>query len=160
MTRSEKRFTLDRRDANISTDRCEHDFILNYWQLKEKFSKHYGLFDIVPQSETVCEGDVLIFRDHSLAHQKTADEWYVDAQFQAGTERNWTTINVYDSNTGILAVYIKKEGGPCPFLTVCKLTKTEKAWLRWTNGNFLTDTVLDENQWSAPKDFGDVCPNK
>jgi len=32
--------------------------------------------------------------------------------------------------------------------------------LRWTNGNFLTDKVLDENQWSAPKDFGDVCPNK
>ena len=32
--------------------------------------------------------------------------------------------------------------------------------MRWTNGNFLTDTVLDENQWSAPKDFGDVRPNE
>ena len=47
----------------------------------------------------------------------------------------------------------KPDGQPCQFLTVCQLTKKEKEWLQYTDGNFVTQSLLDKNEWSVPKNF-------
>ena len=163
LTYLEKRHLPDPRDAKITTSKYENGLTVNYWQVKWKLPKHYDIFNIVLEGKKGSEEQVLQLRDLLVKHQQNADKWYTgdSAQYQVRPEEILKTVNVYDSKTGIIAVYLKKPNGePGQFLTVCKLKAAEQKWLKYTNGNFVTETLLRENQWSVPKDFGDVRPNE
>ena len=156
LTYLEKRHLPDPRDAKITTSKYENGLTVNYWQVKWKLPKHYDIFNIVLEGKKGSEEQVLQLRDLLVKHQQNADKWYTgdSAQYQVRPEEILKTVNVYDSKTGIIAVYLKKPNGePGQFLTVCKLKAAEQKWLQYTNGNFVTQSLLDKNEWSVPKNF-------
>ena len=156
MTQLERRQLPHPRDAKITTSKYENGLTVGYWQVKRKLPKHHKIFNIVLEGKKGSEKQVLQLTDLLVQHQQKADRWYTgdSGQYQVRPEEILNTVNVYDSETGIIAVYLKKPNGqPCQFLTVCKLTRKEQEWLDYTNGNFVTQSLLDENQWSVPKDF-------
>ena len=163
LTKLEKRQLPDPRDAKITTSKYENGLTVGYWQVKWKLPKHHDIFNIVLEGKKGSEDQVLQLTDLLVEHQQKADKWYTgdSAQYQVRPEEILDTVNVYDSKTGIIAVYLKKPNGePGQFLTVCKLEEAEQKWLQYTNGNFVTEKLLLENQWSVAKDFGDVRPNE
>ena len=156
LTKLERRQLPDPRDAKITTSKYENGLTVGYWQVKLKLPKHHDIFNIVLEGKKGSEDQVLQLTDLLVQHQQKADKWYIgdSSQYQVRPEEIWKTVNVYDSETGILAVYVKKpDGQPCQFLTVCQLTKKEKEWLQYTDGNFVTQSLLDKNEWSVPKNF-------
>ena len=76
---------------------------------------------------------------------------FSDGQYQGGTLRGSETINLFDPNTMVIAVYEKSSDGRNLFLTTCELTDSEFKHLKASNGNFVTDKVLNEQKSvSAP----------
>ena len=46
-----------------------------------------------------------------------------------------------------IAVYEKQPDGSNLFLTTCTLTDRESDYLKSTNGNFVTEEILDQQNW-------------
>ena len=65
--------------------------------------------------------------------------WYQNGQYQGGTPDACDSINLFDLNTKIIAIYQKQPDGKHLFLTTCELTVTEEKHLLYSKGNFLTD---------------------
>ena len=51
--------------------------------------------------------------------------WYTDGQYQGGTKNGCKSVNLFDPETNIVAVYEKQSDGSHLFLTTCKLTPLE-----------------------------------
>jgi len=73
--------------------------------------------------------------------------WYTDGQYQGGTARGCDSVNLFDPDTNVIAVYEKQPDGSNLFLTTCTLTDRERDHLQDSNGNFLTEEMI--NQQSA-----------
>ena len=56
-------------------------------------------------------------------------------------------MNLFDPDRDVIAVYEKRQDGNNLFLTTCKLTLDEREHLISTNGNFVTDKILDQKNW-------------
>lgn len=80
-----------------------------------------------------------------LIQQDTAI-WYLNGKYQGGTPQGYESINVYDSNTGIVIVFLKSENGSGSYLTSCRMTKLERAHFENTGGNFLTERMINNQQ--------------
>merc|ERR1712115_468521 len=70
--------------------------------------------------------------------------WYTDGKYQGGTERGCDSVNLFDPDTNIIAVYEKQSDGTCLFLTTCRLRRVEAKHLKDSNGNFLTEKVINQ----------------
>ena len=70
--------------------------------------------------------------------------WYTDGQYQGGTARGCDCVNLFDPDTNVIAVYEKQPDGSNLFLTTCTLTDRERAHLKSTNGNFITEKILEQ----------------
>ena len=70
--------------------------------------------------------------------------WYTDGQYQGGTPSGCASVNLFDPDTNLIAVYQKQPDGSNLFLTTCKLTQMEGDHLKATNGNFVTERILKE----------------
>jgi hypothetical protein len=73
--------------------------------------------------------------------------WYTDGQYQGGTQRGCDSVNLFDPDKNLIAVYQKQLDGSYLFLTTCKLVPVEVKHLQDSNGNFLTEKMI--NQQSA-----------
>ena len=73
--------------------------------------------------------------------------WYTDGQYQGGTARGCDCVNLFDPDTNVIAVYEKQPDGSNLFLTTCTLTDRESDHLKSTNGNFVTEKILDQQNW-------------
>ena len=73
--------------------------------------------------------------------------WYTDGQYQGGTPRGCDCVNLFDPDTNLIAVYQKQPDGSNLFLTTCTLTDRESGHLKSTNGNFVTEKILDQQNW-------------
>ena len=73
--------------------------------------------------------------------------WYTDGQYQGGTDRGCDCVNLFDPDTNVIAVYEKQPDGSNLFLTTCTLTERESDHLKSTNGNFVTEKILDQQNW-------------
>lgn len=62
--------------------------------------------------------------------------------YQGGTPRGCDSVNLFDPDTNLIAVYQKQPNGTNLFLTTASLTDSERSNLIATNGNFLTERVL------------------
>ena len=93
------------------------------------------------------EKNALIMRDSivNMPHRKNII-WYEDGQYQGGTPRGAAAINLFDPDTNVISVFTKQEDGSYSFLTTTKLTFLEEQHLKATNGNFVTQRVLEEQQ--------------
>ena len=70
--------------------------------------------------------------------------WYTDGQYQGGTERGCDTVNLFNPERNLIAVYKKQSDGSNLFLTTGKLTQAEVKHLEDSNGNFLTQKMIDQ----------------
>ena len=68
--------------------------------------------------------------------------WYTDGQYQGGTQRGCDSVNLFDPDTNVIAVYQKQPDGSRLFLTTCKLVPAEINHLQDSNGNFLTENNI------------------
>ena len=62
-------------------------------------------------------------------------------------------MNLFDPDTNVIAVYQKQLDGSYLFLTTCTLTDREIDHLESTNGNFVTDKILEQQNWLS-EDIG------
>lgn len=56
------------------------------------------------------------------------------------------SVNIYDFESNIINVFQKKPNGTNKFLTTCKMTPLEKHHFETTNGNFLTEKMIYQQQ--------------
>jgi hypothetical protein len=150
MTKSEKRQLADRRDGFIQVEGYP-PLDIGFNQAEFKTPKHGGDHGL-PVSNNgktpKTEENVIALRD-SLVDMGNSQNivWYTDAQYQGGTERGCDTVNLFDPERNLIAVYKKQSDGSNLFLTTCKLTRAEVKHLQDSNGNFLTEKMI--NQQSA-----------
>ena len=70
--------------------------------------------------------------------------WYTNGQYQGGTQRGCDSVNLFDPNRNLIAVYQKQADRSYLFLTTCKLVPAEVKHLQDSNGNFLTAKMINE----------------
>ena len=70
--------------------------------------------------------------------------WYRHGGYPKGTERGCNAINLYDPDTNLIAVCVERPDGSYSFLTTCKATRLEVEHLTQTNGNFVTEKILEQ----------------
>jgi hypothetical protein len=91
------------------------------------------------------EANVIALRDSLLDMPNRQDiVWYTDGQYQGGTQRGCDSVNLFDPERNLIAVYEKQLDGSNLFLTTCKLTPAEVKHLQDSNGNFLTEKMINQ----------------
>ena len=70
--------------------------------------------------------------------------WYLEGQDQGGTQHGCDTVNLCDTEKNRIAIYQKQLDGSCLFLTTCKLVSAEVKYLQESNGNFLTEKMINQ----------------
>lgn len=118
--------------------------------MKFKTPKH-GKVHGLPTNENgktpKTEENALAYRDSLIATANKPDlTWYEDGMYQGGTPRGCDSVNIFDKDTKTLDVYQKQPDGSNLFLTSCKLTPIEETHLDESNGNFVTETVLNDQK--------------
>ena len=149
MPKSEKRKLPDPlgRYRSINVDGYP-ELNLRFNQVEFKTPKHgkdhglpLGTNDKTPKTEA----NAIALRD-SLVDMANRENivWYTNGQYQGGTDRGCDCVNLFDPDTNVIAVYEKHPDGSNLFLTTCTLTERESGHLKSTNGNFVTEKTLDE----------------
>jgi len=143
MTRSERRQLPDPlgRDGFIKVEGYPR-LDLRFNQVEFKTPKHgpdHGLPVDRPKTEAITLRDSLI----DMPNRQDI-VWYTDGQYQGGTERGCDSVNLFDPDTNLIAVYQKQPDGSNLFITTCRLTPLEVKHLKDTNGNFLPERMIKQ----------------
>ena len=65
--------------------------------------------------------------------------------YQGGTMRGYDSVNLYDPDTDVIAVFRKRSNGQYSlFATTCKLTDMERDFFLSSGGNFVTEPNLKD----------------
>ena len=152
MTKSERRQLPDPlgRDRFINLD-GHPQLVLRFNQVEFKTPKHgkdHGLPVDSNGKTPKTESNAIALAD-SLVDMPNRENivLYPDGQYQGGTARGCKCFNLFDEDTNVLAVYKKQPDGSYSFLTTCTLTDKESKHLRSTNGNFVTEKILNQQNW-------------
>ena len=149
MTKSERRQLPDPigRDRSINVDGYPQlDLRFNQVEFKTpKHGKDHGLpvdkTGITPKTEA----NAIALRDSLIDMPNNQDIiWYTDGQYQGGTQRGCDSVNLFDPDTNVIAVYQKQPDGSCLFLTTCTLVPAEIKHLENSDGNFLTEKMVNQ----------------
>ncbi len=149
MTKLQKRQLPDTigRDRSINVDGYPRlDLRFNQVEFKTpKQGKDHGL-PLGSNSKTPkTEVNSIALRDSLIEIPNNPDIiWYPDGQYQGGTQRGCDTVNLFDPDTNVIAVYQKQPDESCLFLTTCKLVPAEIKYLQDSNGNFLTEKMINQ----------------
>ena len=152
MTKSERRQLPDPigRDRSINVDGYPRlDLRFNQVEFKTpKHGKDHGLPVGSNGKTPKTESNAIALAD-SLVDMPNRENivWYTDGQYQGGTARGCDCVNLFDPDTNVIAVYEKQPDGSNLFLTTCTLTDRESGHLKSTNGNFVTEKILDQQNW-------------
>jgi len=147
MTKSERRKLPDPsgRDRFINVDGYPR-LDLRFNQVEFKTPAHGGDHGLpVGNNGKTPKENAIALRD-SLLDMPNRENivWYTDGQYQGGTDRGCGSVNLFDPDTNVIAVYEKQPDGSNLFLTTCTLTDRERDHLESTNGNFVTDKILEQ----------------
>ena len=151
LTKSERRQLADPlgRDGSIEIDGYPR-LDLRFNQVEFKTPKHgpdHGLPVNSNGKTPKTEANALALRDSLIdMPNKPNVIWYKEGMYQVGTPRECDSVNLFDPDTNLIAVYQKQPDGTNLFLTTARLTQTERNHLMLTNGNFVTEKVLYEQQ--------------
>lgn len=150
MTKSKKRQLADPKGRDVVIEiENRPKLTIRYNQLKYKISKH-GKDHNLPVNDTnktpKTEDNILSFRQSLIdMANNNAVTWYTtNAQYQGGTPRGCESVNIFDEETRVIAVYQKQADESYLFLTTCTLTELEVDHLRSTRGNFLTEEMIKQ----------------
>ena len=152
LTKSEKRQLADPkgRDGFIQIEGYPR-LDIRFNQVKYKTPNHgvdHGLPKDSNGKTPKTDANIIALRDSLLDMPNSQNiVWYTDGQYQGGTQRGCDSVNLFDPDRNLIAVYQKQLDGSNLFLTTCKLTPAEVKHLQDSNGNFLTEKMI--NQQSA-----------
>lgn len=148
LTKSEKRQLTDPkgRDSFIQIEGYPR-LNIRFNQVEYKTPKHgkdHGLPIDKNGKTPKTEANAIALRD-SLIDMPNSQNiiWYTDGQYQGGTERGCDSVNLFDPDRNLIAVYQKQQDGSYLFLTTCKLVPAEVKHLQNSNGNFLTEKMIN-----------------
>ena len=151
LSKSQRRQLADPfgRDGSIEIDGYPR-LDLKFNQVEYKTPKHGGAHGL-PTNDmgkaAKTEANALALRDSLLdMPNKPNIIWYKEDMFQGGTPRGCNSVNLFDPDTNIIAVYPKELNGNNLLLTTATLTQGERANLIATNGNFLTERALGDQK--------------
>jgi hypothetical protein len=152
LTKSEKRQLTDPKGRDGFLQIGDYPRLnVRFNQVEYKTPKH-GKDHGLPVDKTgktpKTEANAIALRDSLVDMPNSQDIlWYTDGQYQGGTQRGCDSVNLFDPNRNLIAVYQKQPDGSYSFLTTCKLVPAEVKHLQDSNGNFLTEKMI--NQQSA-----------
>lgn len=132
-------------------------------QVKHKVPGHGGAHGL-PVNEkgraSKSDENAMIMRDDLINQVKNTspNEWYLNGQYQGGTERGCQSINVYNPDDGRVVVFQKFPDGTNSYLTDCIMTPREQDHFEKTDGNFLTEAMLDELETTRSLELENVSP--
>ena len=155
LTKAERRKLVDPKGRDGCIDIEQYPRLeLRYNQVNFKTPKHgeaHGLPVNDNGKTEKTEENALALRD-SLINMSTNPNvvWYTNGQYQGGTEKGCDSINLFDKESNLIGVYEKQPDGKYLFLTTCKLTPMEKSHLVESNGNFVTEKVLENQKALSP----------
>ena len=145
LTKEQRRNLPDARDGFIDVEGHPH-LVARYGQVKFKTPAHGRVHDL-PTNENgktpKTEKNALTLRDSIVNMPNRKDiVWFDNGMYQGGTERGYDSVNLYDHETQVIAVFRKQENGECLFSTTCKVSAKEEAHLFESGGNFVTENNL------------------
>jgi hypothetical protein len=151
LTKSERRQLADLlgRDSSIKIDGYPQ-LDLRFNQVEFKTPKHgpdNGLPLDSKRKTPKTETNAITLRD-SLINMSNRPNvlWYKEVMYQGGTPRGCDCVSLFDLDTNLIAVSQKRPDGTNSFLTTARVNDKERTNLIATNGNFVTEKVLREQQ--------------
>ena len=148
LTPQQKRDLPDARDGFIREKGHPH-LGVGYNQVKFKTPDH-GSAHGLPVNEKgrtpKTEKSALILRDSILNMPNRKNIiWFDNGMYQGGTIRGYDSVNLYDPDTDVIAVFKKRSNGQYSrFATTCKLTDMERDFFLSSGGNFVTEPNLKD----------------
>ena len=76
--------------------------------------------------------------------------WYTDVQYQGGTARGCDSVNLFDPDTNVIAVYSKQPDGSYSFLTTCTLTEKILEQQNWVSEGIEKIPISPMDKNSSP----------
>lgn len=149
LTKKQRRNLPDPRDGIIDVE-GHPKLTVRYGQVNFKTPKH-GEIHGLPRNENgkilKTEQNALALRDSLVKMpEREGIRWFDNGGYQKGTERGHDSVSIYDKDKGVIAIYKKQENGEYLFSTTCKVTPVEETHLYKSNGNFVTEAVMtDQN---------------
>jgi len=71
--------------------------------------------------------------------------WFENGGYQKGTDQGYDSVNLYDPETQVIAVFRKQgNGNVSRFTTTCELNAREQDHLFNSGGNFMTEANLKQ----------------
>lgn len=139
------------RDAVIKReDLTELELKLPFNQVLHKTPSHgktYGLEVNKNNKTPKTEENGIVMRDSIIEMANQPDShWYMDGMYQGGTPRGCEAINIINKDRTQLATFGKQADGRYIFITTVTPTPIEVDHLEMTNGNFVTEAVLNSQK--------------
>jgi hypothetical protein len=149
LTKEERRNLPDPRDGFIDLE-GHPKLIARYGQVKYKTSDHgdiHGLPTNEKGKTPKTEANALSLRDSLVKMpEREGIQWFDNGGYQKGTKRGYDSVNLYDKDKRVIAIYKKQENGEYLFSTTCEVTGKEEAHLLESGGNYLTEAVLNNQK--------------
>jgi len=146
LTKEQRRNLPDARDGFIDVE-GHPKLTARYGQVDFKTRAHGKVHDL-PTNENgktpKTEENALALRDSIVNMPNRKDiQWFDNGMYQGGTERGYDSVNLYDDETQVIAVFRKQGDGELSlFTTTCQLTPRERDYFLQSNGNFVTEKNL------------------
>lgn len=145
LTKEEKRNLPDHRDGFIDVE-GHPKLTVRYGQVNFKVPKHGHIHSLSVNANgktPKTEKNTLALRDSLVKMpEREGIRWFDNGGYQKGTERGYDSINVYHKKERVIAIYKKQENGEYIFSTTCKVTPVEENHLYQSDGNYVTEAVL------------------
>lgn len=145
LTKEEKRNLPDHRDGFIDVE-GHPKLTVRYGQVNFKVPKHGHIHSLSVNANgktPKTEKNTLALRDSLVKMpEREGIRWFDNGGYQKGTERGYASINVYHKKERVIAIYKKQENREYIFSTTCKVTPVEENYLYQSDGNYVTEAVL------------------
>jgi hypothetical protein len=149
LTKEERRNLPDPRDGFIDVE-GHPKLTARYGQVKYKTPDHgdiHGLPTNEKGKTPKTEANALSLRDSLVKMpEREGIQWFDNGGYQKGTKRGYDSVNLYDKDKRVIAIYKKQENGEYLFSTTCEVTGKEEAHLLESGGNYLTEAVLNNQK--------------
>jgi hypothetical protein len=149
LTKEERRNLPDARDGFIDVE-GHPKLTLRYGQVKYKTPDHgdiHGLPTNEKGNTPKTESNALALRDSLVKMpEREGIMWFDNGGYQKVTKRGYDSVNLYDKDKRVIAIYKKQENGEYLFSTTCEVTGKKEAHLLESGGNYLTEAVLNNQK--------------
>jgi len=149
LTKEQRRNLPDARDGFIDVE-GHPKLTARYGQVKYKTPDHGDIHDLTTNEKgktPKTEANALSLRDSLVKMpEREGIQWFDNGGYQKGTKRGYDSVNLYDKDKRVIAIYKKQENGEYFFSTTCEVTGKEEAHLLESGGNYLTEAVLNNQK--------------